>query len=106
LLEFGYIDEEESSDTLGDLETDNALVGVRGGAFRGIRGEDYVYVEYANGEIEFYDLGADPDQLENLAGRLSPETLEMLHAKLEALKYCEDKSCRALDADLKVEFKK
>ncbi|MBE7434320.1 MAG: sulfatase [Anaerolineales bacterium] len=106
LLEFGYIVEEESPDALGDLETDNALVGVKGGAFRGIRGEDYVYVEYANGEIEFYDLSADPYQLENLFGRLSAETLEALHAKLEALKYCEDKSCRELDMDLKIEFYK
>ncbi|KAA0279352.1 MAG: hypothetical protein EDM79_04365 [Chloroflexi bacterium] len=106
LLEFGYIDEEESPDAPGDIETDNALVGVRGGAFRGIRGEDYVYVEYANGEIEFYDLSADPYQLENLSGRLSAETLEALHAKLEALKYCEDKSCRELDMDLKIEFYK
>ncbi len=105
LVEFGYIDEEESSDAPPDPETDNALNGVRGGAFRAIRGPDYVYVEYANGDLEFYDLTADLYQLENLAGSLSAETLEMLHTKLEALKYCEDESCRELEQELKIEFK-
>ena len=106
LVEFGYIGGEESSDAPPDPETDNALNGVQGGAFRAIRGPDYVYVEYANGEIEFYDLVADPYQLENLAGSLKPETLEALHAKLDELKNCEDKSCRALDQELKIEIQK
>lgn len=106
LVEFGYIDEEESSDAPPDPETDNVFVGVRGGAFRAIRGPDYVYVEYANGEIEFYDLAADPYQLENIAGSLSAETLSVLHAKLDELKYCEDKNCRALDQELKIEIQK
>lgn len=105
LVEFGYIDEEEPLDAPPDPETDNALNGVLGGAFRAIRGPDYVYVEYANGEIEFYDLTADPYQLENLAGSLSAETLSVLHSKLNELKYCEDKTCRELDQELKIEFR-
>lgn len=105
LVEFGYIDEEEPLDAPPDPETDNALNGVRGGAFRAIRGPDYVYVEYANGEIEFYDLTADPYQLENLTGSLSAETLSALQAKLGELKYCEDKTCRELDQELKIEFR-
>ena len=106
LVEFGYIDEEEPSDAPPDPETDNALNGVRGGAFRAIRGLDYVYVEYVNGEIEFYDLVTDPYQLENLAGSLSAETLSVLHTKLDGLKYCEDESCRVLDQELKIEIQK
>jgi arylsulfatase A-like enzyme len=115
LIEFGYIVEEaltgaqtisfsNGSPVLKDPETDNLLVDIEGGAFRGIRGEDYVYVEYDNGEIEFYDLKADPYQLENLAGKLSPETLDALHAKLDALKYCEGSACQKLDEDLKVDI--
>jgi len=78
---------------------------VVGGAFRGIRGEDYVYVEYANGEIEFYDLINDPYQLENISSKLSQATLDTLHAKLEALKYCAGSDCQMLEEDLKIEIK-
>lgn len=105
LIEFGYIDEEAVAEALSDPETDNLLVGVEGGAFRGIRGEDYVYVEYVNGEVEFYDLVNDPYQLENIAGSLSRETLDTLHAKLESLKYCSASSCQSLEEDLKIELK-
>jgi arylsulfatase A-like enzyme len=104
LIEFGYIDEEAVKEALADPETDNLLVDVAGGAFRAIRGLDYVYVEYVNGEIEFYDLVSDPYQLENIAVQLSAETLEVLHTKLEALKYCEDNTCRTLDEDLNLEI--
>lgn len=103
LLEFGYIDEEALAQALQDPETDNLLADVAGGAFRGIRGGDYVYIEYANGEIEFYDLKADPYQLENLAGSLNPDTLARLRSKLEALKYCEGSGCRMMEEDLEIE---
>ncbi|NWF64632.1 MAG: sulfatase [Chloroflexi bacterium] len=102
LIEFGYIDEEAVAEALKDPDTDNLLVDVAGGAFRGIRGADYVYVEYANGEIEFYDLTRDPHQLENLAGSLSVETLSLLHEKLEALTICEASACRSMEEDLDV----
>jgi arylsulfatase A-like enzyme len=105
LIEFGYIDEEAIAEALSDPETDNLLVGVNGGAFRGIRGEDFIYVEYANGEVEFYDLTKDPYQLENLAGTLSAETLAILHEKLAALKYCTGTECRSLEENLKIEIK-
>lgn len=115
LIEFGYEREEafhnlqtvsfNSLPTLKDPETDNLLVDVEGGAFRGIRGADYVYVEYENGEIEFYDLVNDPHQLENLAGGLSPETLNMLRAKLETLKRCASSECRMLEEDLEIDFR-
>ena len=118
LVEFGYVVEEAFSgfesvsftNTLPDSmvfrneETDNLLVDIEGGAFRGIRGENYLYVEYDNGEIEFYDLETDPYQLENLANRLSSETLDILHAKLEKLKYCVGSECRTLEEDLFVEI--
>lgn len=102
LIEFGYIDDKAIAEALADPETDNLLVDVAGGAFRGIRGEDYVYLEYANGELEFYDLTADPYQLENLAGRLSATMLNTLRQKLEVLKTCEASDCRKLEEDLKI----
>lgn len=106
LIEFGYIDEEAAAKNLSDPETDNLLVDVEGGSFRGIRGEDFVYVEYENGELEFYDLKSDPYQLENLAGQLDPQTLEILHSRLEALQFCTGADCRTLEENLFVEFKR
>ncbi|MGI9646429.1 MAG: sulfatase family protein [Ilumatobacteraceae bacterium] len=40
--------------------------------FRAIRSTDTVYVEWANGDREYYDLAADPYQLDNAYSSLSP----------------------------------
>lgn len=55
------------------------------------------YVEYDTGEKELYDLRKDPYQLENTARQASPETLKPLSEKLDALKKCARKSCRAAE---------
>jgi arylsulfatase A-like enzyme len=60
----------------------------------GLRTADYTYVEYANGEIELYDLHADPYQLLNLASTADPSLLKMFHAWLESLRQCTTDSCR------------
>ena len=114
LIEFGYERNENAAKVqnislgsefdLRDPETDNLLVNVYGGGFRGIRGGGFLYLEYQNGEIEFYDLKADPYQLENLAGRLTPQTLAALHTKLEALKYCSGQECRILERQLEFDI--
>ncbi|MDR7544174.1 MAG: sulfatase [Armatimonadota bacterium] len=68
--------------------------------FHGVRGRDLVYVEYATGERELYDLARDPYQMESIhateIGVLGP-----LSARLAALKRCSGASCRlAEDAPL------
>lgn len=105
LLEFGYIRDNEQNSAGGDSETDNALVGVPGGKYRGIRFENYTYVEYSGGEIEFYDLLNDPYQLDNLASQLSAATLTDLHAQLQALQNCAGAECQKLEDNLKIEIK-
>lgn len=108
LIEFGYIrNEQPTSDTETgeDTETDNALVNIKGGNFRGIRFENYVYIEYENGEIEFYDLINDPYQLENMALQLNKETLMSLHNQLQALQFCVANECIELENNLGIEIK-
>jgi hypothetical protein len=53
-----------------------------------MRTGDFLYVEYIDGEREFYDLRVDPFELHNLAGKLTAGQLMTLHAALERLTQC------------------
>jgi len=67
----------------------------RSGPYQGVRTERYVYVEYANGAREVYDLVADPDQLENLHGRPGTSAVEArLADRLAHLRGCAGAGCR------------
>ena len=64
-----------------------------------MRTERFLYVEYADGEREFYDLVNDPFELHNLAGGLTLLQLEELHAELLNLERCHDGlTCWSCDA--------
>jgi N-acetylglucosamine-6-sulfatase len=56
--------------------------------YEAMRTAHFLYVEYRDGEREFYDLRTDPFELTNLAGGLSPEELATLHAELTRLQDC------------------
>lgn len=61
------------------------LTGVQGPApYEGVHTRRYVYIEYANGWRELYDLETDPDQLNNLAG--DPAYAELQAKMAERLK--------------------
>lgn len=66
-------------------------------AYKGIRTETFIYLEYESDEIEFYDLAADPYQLYNMANELDPQTLSILHAWLEEFRVCSMDECRRLE---------
>jgi len=83
-----------------DSKYDNYLAEVDGGDFRGIRTENFVYIEYANGEIELYDLINDPYQLENIANITNPEILAELHSHLLKLKTCSSADCQKYELEL------
>ncbi len=54
--------------------------------FCGLRSTDYLYVRYATGEREIYDLRTDPYELNNLAGTTAGRAVEPeLAARLAAL---------------------
>jgi len=76
----------------GNLDRDSPVI-----AYRGVRTEKFIYVEYESAELEFYDLINDPYEMENLAGGLSEETLTTLHNWLEELKACKADECRTLE---------
>ena len=54
-----------------------------------------IYVEYLNGEREYYDLESDPYELTNTYRKLSPSQSEALHSQLARLENCRGAaSCR------------
>ena len=57
-------------------------------SYEAMRTPDFLYVEYRNGQREFYDLRTDPFELHNIASSLSPEERELLHSELLALENC------------------
>jgi arylsulfatase A-like enzyme len=67
-------------------------------AYVGLRTRHYKYVEYTDGEREFYDLERDPHELANLAATADPALLARLAAVLARLRACAGASCRAADS--------
>lgn len=56
--------------------------------YEAVRTATSLYVEYADGEVEFYDLRSDPFALTNTAARLSPADRGRLHDALVASRQC------------------
>jgi arylsulfatase A-like enzyme len=56
--------------------------------YEAIRTADALWVEYADGEREFYDTATDPDELHNGAATLPAAQRGALHATLTALQHC------------------
>lgn len=62
--------------------------------YAAVRTGTEVYVEYNDGDREYYDLQTDPYQLNNLVRGASSATLNRLAARLAALRNCRGASCR------------
>ncbi len=77
---------------------------VQSGTFAAVRTSRYVYVENATGELELYDLEADPYQLQNLVTNPAYDAVEAaLAARLAQLRSCAGESCRT-KPDLKLKL--
>jgi arylsulfatase A-like enzyme len=63
-------------------------------AFWAVRTDTHKYVEYDDGDVELYDLEADPYEMESIHESADPALIEDLKAKLEALKSCSEEGCR------------
>jgi hypothetical protein len=63
--------------------------------FRGLRLQTMSYVEYRTGEVELYDLKADPYQLNNLASKADPKLLAQLSQRMKELATCKAAECRS-----------
>ena len=56
--------------------------------YSAIRTTDFTYVEYTDGEREYYNRRADPAELSNTAATLSADRMAKLHTTLTALTAC------------------
>ena len=63
-------------------------------AYYGLRTQDTLYVEYASGEHELYELKVDPYQLSSLHKAAGSERMKVLSNRLSKLKSCAAKTCR------------
>jgi N-acetylglucosamine-6-sulfatase len=83
--------EHHGPDTRGadpDRQSDNPT------SYEAIRLKSAVYVEYVNGDREYYNLSRDPNELHNTYGRLSKRKGAGLHRTLKRLERCRGaKSC-------------
>jgi arylsulfatase A-like enzyme len=57
-------------------------------SYAALRTETALYVEYESGEIGYYDLARDPDELANVASNLPAAKRQRLHDALRASKQC------------------
>jgi arylsulfatase A-like enzyme len=76
---------------------DPDLPPLRGGnptTYEAIRMLTSLYVEYADGEKEYHDLAADPNELSNTYASLPDARKAALHAALDAVQKCHDSGCR------------
>ena len=71
--------------------------GGKPGSYEAVRSDDHLYVEHHDGSREFYDLRADPYELVNLAGSMTPRVRERWHSRLARLRACTGAVCRSAD---------
>jgi N-acetylglucosamine-6-sulfatase len=57
----------------------------------------YLYVEYATGERELYDLSLDPYQLKNAYKTADPALVSQLKSRLGLLRNCARVDCRTAE---------
>lgn len=57
-------------------------------SYEALRLKDALYVEYSDGSREYYDLSADPFELDNVYGALPATTKAALHETLVAMENC------------------
>lgn len=85
----------------GDLDQDGPVRGGPGGKgraapkYQAIRTARWLYVEYASGERELYDLRRDPDELRSVhRQRRYARTRRALDRDLSRLRSCRGAACR------------
>jgi arylsulfatase A-like enzyme len=70
-------------------DPDNEDKNVTPNSYEAIRMASSVYVEYQDGETEYYDLATDPNELDNTASTLAPALMQQFHNTIKAIQGCQ-----------------
>ena len=62
-----------------------------------VRTDDYLFVEYATGEREYYNLKTDPYELDNRYESTDPDLIHRAEERLGALRGCAGATCRTTE---------
>jgi hypothetical protein len=62
-----------------------------------VRTQNYLYVRYANGEKELYDLRRDPYELNSYYPRAGDALKNRLRGRLSSLAFCTGAQCRSAE---------
>jgi arylsulfatase A-like enzyme len=89
----GVLIEHRSSNRGGDPDRQSLRSGLSP-SYEAVRTREFLYVEYVDGNREYYDLRRDPDELHNVVAQLSPGRLIALHQYLASLSTCRGAVCR------------
>jgi arylsulfatase A-like enzyme len=66
-------------------------------AYKAVRSNQYLYVEYQSGERELYDLRKDPDELHNIVKEAAPDLVKGLSSWIYDAARCSGAGCRAAE---------
>jgi N-acetylglucosamine-6-sulfatase len=66
-------------------------------AYRAVRTRDHLYVRYANGEKELYDLARDPYELRSFYPEANDALRDRLRGRLSSLARCAGAGCRSAE---------
>ena len=66
----------------------------------GLRTNEYKYIEYNDGFVEFYDLINDPYELENIASTVGSAVIDHFSKWLQAFSNCSGSDCLQVDMGL------
>jgi arylsulfatase A-like enzyme len=70
-------------------DPDNEDASVAPNSYEAIRMTSSVYVEYQDGEKEYYDLTTDPFEMTNTAASLTAAQIQLFHNTITAIQTCE-----------------
>ena len=96
LEQFHFEDAPQGEDDV--LEPSDQREGEEHVTHLGLRTATYKLVEYGTGELEYYDLVADPYELQSSPRTLSGDQLRRLTERVHALAKCRGSACRSLEA--------
>jgi len=63
-------------------------------AYKAVRSNDHLYVEYRSGESELYDLRKDPDELHSIVKEADPALVKRLSSWIKHVARCSGAGCR------------